>query len=94
MVKYVLLLSSTLSPFIIPSFCQRGPSFGIESIVTQIMGCVNTKIIFDYYEPYIIKLSKLPYINNEGEVAYVIDEDIYMSLKLKLHELIINFKVA
>lgn len=52
------------------------------------------EVIFDYYEPYIIKLSKLPYINNEGEVAYVIDEDIYMSLKLKLHELIINFKVA
>lgn len=51
-------------------------------------------IIFDYYEPYIIKLSKLPYINDEGNVAYVIDEDIYMSLKLKLHELIINFKVA
>jgi hypothetical protein len=51
-------------------------------------------IILDYYEPYIIKLSKLPYINEEGNVAYVIDEDIYMSLKLKLHELIINFKVA
>ena len=35
------------------------------------------EIILDYYEPYIIKLSKLPYIDNEGEVAYVIDEDIY-----------------
>lgn len=52
------------------------------------------EIIFDYFEPYIIKLSKLPYIDNSGDVAYVIDEDIYMSLKLKLHELIINFKVA
>ena len=50
--------------------------------------------IFDYFEPYIIKLSKLPYIDNSGEVAYVIDEDVYMSLKLKLHELIVNFKVA
>lgn len=50
--------------------------------------------IFDYFEPYIIKLSKLPYIDNSGKVAYVIDEDVYMSLKLKLHELIVNFKVA
>lgn len=50
--------------------------------------------IFDYFEPYIIKLSKLPYIDNSGEVAYVIDEDVYMNLKLKLHELIVNFKVA
>ena len=50
--------------------------------------------IFDYFEPYIIQLSKLPYIDNSGEVAYVIDEDVYMSLKLKLHELIVNFKVA
>ncbi len=50
--------------------------------------------IFDYFEPYIIKLSKLPYIDTSGEVAYVIDEDVYMSLKLKLHELIVNFKVA
>ena len=52
------------------------------------------ELIFDYYEPYIIKLSKLPYIDSDGKVAYMIDEDIYMSLKLKLHELIINFKVA
>lgn len=52
------------------------------------------ELIFDYYEPYIIKLSKLPYIDSDGKVAYMIDEDVYMSLKLKLHELIINFKVA
>ena len=52
------------------------------------------ELIFDYFEPYIIKLSKLPYIDSDGKVAYMIDEDIYMSLKLKLHELIINFKVA
>lgn len=50
--------------------------------------------IFDYYEPYIIRLSKIPYIDKHGNVNYIIDEDIYMSLKMKLHELIINFKVA
>lgn len=52
------------------------------------------EFILDYYEPYIIKLAKVPFINKQGQVSYVIDEDIYMSLKLKLHELIINFKVA
>lgn len=52
------------------------------------------EFIFDYYEPYIIKLSKIPFIDKHGQVSYIIDEDIYMSLKLKLHELIINFKVA
>ncbi len=52
------------------------------------------EFIFDYYEPYIIKLSKIPFIDKHGQVSYIIDEDIYMSLRLKLHELIINFKVA
>lgn len=52
------------------------------------------EFILDYYEPYIIKLSKVPFLNKEGQIMYIIDEDIYMSLKLKLHELIINFKVA
>lgn len=46
--------------------------------------------IFDY----IIKLSKIPHINDDGQVRYIIDEDIYMSLKLKLHELILKFKVV
>ena len=52
------------------------------------------EFIFDYYESYIIKLSKIPFIDKHGRVSYIIDEDIYMSLRLKLHELIINFKVA
>lgn len=50
--------------------------------------------IFDYYEPYIIKLSKIPFINENGKVCYIIDDDIYMSLKLRLHELITNFEVS
>ena len=52
------------------------------------------ELIFDYYEPYIIKLSKIPFINDEGQVKYIIDEDIYMSLKLKLHALILSFEIA
>ena len=52
------------------------------------------EFIFDYYEPYIIKLSKIPFIDKHGQVSYIIDEDIYMSLRLKLHELIIHCIVA
>lgn len=51
-------------------------------------------MIFDYYEPYIIKLSKIPFIGDDGQVRYTIDDDIYMSLKLKLHELILGFQTA
>lgn len=50
--------------------------------------------ILAYYEPYIIKLSKIPVISTTGKIRYVIDEDIYMSLKMKLHELIIGYEIA
>lgn len=50
--------------------------------------------IFEHYEPYIIKLSKIPYYDDEGKIKYKIDEDIYMSLKLKLFEVMYKFKVA
>lgn len=52
------------------------------------------ELIFTYYEPYIIKLSKIPVISTNGKIRYVIDEDIYMSLKLKLHELILEYKIT
>ena len=42
----------------------------------------------------IIKLSKIPVISSNGQIRYVIDEDIYMSLKLKLHELILGYEIA
>lgn len=51
-------------------------------------------LILAYYEPYIIKLSKVPVISSTGQIRYVIDEDIYMSLKLKLHELILGYEIA
>ena len=50
--------------------------------------------IFEHYEPYIIKLSKIPYYDDEGRIKYKIDEDIYMSLKLKLFEVMYKFKAA
>ena len=51
-------------------------------------------LILAYYEPYIIKISKVPVISSTGQIRYVIDEDIYMSLKLKLHELILGYEIA
>ena len=52
------------------------------------------ELILTYYEPYIIKLSKIPVISSNGQIRYVIDEDIYMSLRLKLHSIILNFQIA
>ena len=50
--------------------------------------------VLEHYEPYIIKLSKVPYVDDEGNVKYRIEEDIYMSLKLKLHEVMLVFKIV
>lgn len=50
--------------------------------------------IMDYYEPYIIKLAKIPFYSGNGEICYKIDEDIYMHLKLTLQEAILKFQVA
>lgn len=49
--------------------------------------------IFKYYEPYIIKLSKVAFYDENGYLKYKIDEDIYMSLKLKLQEVLLTFKI-
>lgn len=52
------------------------------------------KKIYDYYEPYIICLSQVPYVDKHRQIKYAVDEDIYMSLRMKLHQLIRQFKVA
>ena len=72
---------------------------GIELTYHIICEAINgndkaEKLILDYYEPYIIKLSKIPYINDDGQINYVIDEDLYITLKLKLHELILKFVIV
>ena len=66
-----------------------------EIIKKAVAGNVNAQEnICDYYEPYIIKRSKIPYFNNQGELKYKIDEDLYMCLKVKLYEVISTFVVA
>ena len=66
-----------------------------ETIKKAVAGNVDAQDdICDYYEQYIIKLSKIPYLNEHGELNYKIDEDLYMSLKVKLYEVISTFVVA
>ena len=66
-----------------------------ETIKEAVAGNVDAQDdICDYYEQYIIKLSKIPYLNEHGELNYKIDEDLYMSLKVKLYEVISTFVVA
>ena len=48
-------------------------------------------VIQAYFEPYIRKLSRIYIQTPNGVIHRVLDEDIYISLKLKLHELIIGF---
>ncbi|MBQ7301450.1 MAG: helix-turn-helix domain-containing protein [Clostridia bacterium] len=48
-------------------------------------------VIQAYFEPYIRKLSRIYLQTPNGVIHRVLDEDIYISLKLKLHELIIGF---
>lgn len=50
--------------------------------------------ICNYYEPYIIKLSRVPFYDKEGQLQYKIDEDIYMRLKLTVYEVIQTFRIA
>ncbi len=74
---------------------EKKPELTYEIICEAVSGNDEAEeLIFDYYEPYIIKLSKIPFINDDGQVKYIIDEDIYMSLKLKLHALILSFETA
>lgn len=73
----------------------KKPELTNEIICAAVNGNEEARdFIFDYYEPYIIKLSKIPYINDDDQVKYVIDEDIYMDLKVKLQKLILGFQVV
>ena len=48
-------------------------------------------MIQTYFDPYIRKLSRIYLQTPNGVIHRVLDEDVYISLKLKLHELIIGF---
>ena len=50
-------------------------------------------LIYEYYEPYIIKLSKIPVCNERGESVYIIKEELYLMLRAKLYELIDKFQI-
>lgn len=67
-----------------------------EDIICKALGGddMAEELICEHYEPYIVKLSKVPFYDNDGNLRYRIDEDIYMSLKLKLHEVILKFRAA
>lgn len=66
-----------------------------DTICKAVNGDENAEAeIFEHYEPYIIQLAKIPFYDEEGNLKYKIDEDIYMCLKLKLHEVILKFEVA
>lgn len=76
-------------------YSEKNNVLTYEMIGEAVNGNIEAEdMIFDYYEPYIIKLSKIPFIGDDGQVKYIIDDDIYMSLKLKLHELILGFEIA
>jgi len=49
--------------------------------------------ILDFYEPYLIHMSRVPYYNVNGDIRYYINEELYMSLKLKLHSMILEMTI-
>ena len=74
---------------------NRKDKLTYEMICKAIDGDEAAKVqILEYYEPYIITLSKIPFYDSFGQLKYKIDEDTYMCLKLKLHEVLLKFKVA
>ena len=64
-----------------------------EMICAAIRGdeAAETAII-EFYEPYIRSLSRIPSCTDTGEVIYSPDEELYLHLRLKLHELITIFQ--
>ena len=46
-----------------------------------------------YFDSYIRKLSRIYLQTPNGVIHRVLDEDVYISLKLKLYELIIGFEL-
>ncbi|MBR3999866.1 MAG: helix-turn-helix domain-containing protein, partial [Clostridia bacterium] len=46
------------------------------------------------YDPYIRKLSRIIIRTSDGEIYRVLDEDLYIILKFKLHTIIKDFKIS
>ncbi len=52
------------------------------------------EIILAIYDPYIRKLSRIIIRTSDGEIYRVLDEDLYIILKFKLHTIIKDFKIS
>ena len=50
-------------------------------------------LIQAYFDPYIRNLSRIYIQTPNGVIHRALDEDVYISLKLKLHELILGFEL-
>ena len=48
--------------------------------------------IINYYKPYITTLATIECTSQDGKVYYVIDDEIYNRIKIKLIKKILNFK--
>ena len=48
--------------------------------------------VLEYYEPLIIKMSKIP-IYEDGSVKYIVKQDLYIALKSGLYDIIKKFNI-
>lgn len=48
--------------------------------------------VLEYFEPLIIKMSKIPIYEN-GSIKYIVKQDLYIALKSKLYDIIRRFNV-
>lgn len=48
--------------------------------------------VLEYYEPLIIKMSKIP-IYEDGNVKYIVKQDLYIALKSRLYDIIKKFNI-
>ena len=51
-------------------------------------------VLLDFYEPYLIKLSRVPYYKENGDIGYFINDELYINLKLKLHSLLLDMVIG
>ena len=66
-----------------------------ELLYAAVHGDAEAKeIILAIYDPYIRKLSRIIIRTSDGEIYRVLDEDLYIILKFKLHTIIKDFKIS
>lgn len=66
-----------------------------ETYASALNGDIGAECaILDFYEPYLIHMSRIPYYKENGDIRYFINEELYMSLKLKLHALLLDMIIS